>query len=101
MINHVNLPDGNGNIYCCLRNRIVRLEAGHTERYCRGCRMYNGDAGGTGVECLWDDIRETESDQVVVTDPREEWVSNQKKSFRTVWTAWNAGARLHGGEAML
>lgn len=89
MINHINLPDGNGQIYCCLRNRIVRFDRAHQERYCSGCRMYNGDAGGSGVECLWDDIRETESDSMVVTDPVHEWESNQKKRVRALMAGWN------------
>lgn len=102
MINHINVPDANGQIYCCLRNRIVRFGQDHMDQYCSGCRMFGGDAGGSGVECHWDDIRETEADHVVVTDPVKEWASNQKKRVRSLMSAWEQSPNYDGGgEAVL
>ncbi|WP_438444490.1 hypothetical protein [Gorillibacterium sp. sgz5001074] len=101
MINHINIPDGNGHIYCCLRNRIVTFDEAHREQYCSGCRMLNGDAGGSGVECLWDDIRETESNVRVVTDPVREWESNQKKRVRTLMAEWNSQSDYGTDEAVI
>lgn len=88
MINHINLTDANGQVYCCLRNRIVQYDQTHRDKFCSGCKMYNGNAGGSGVECLWDDIRETESDSRVVTDPAQEWATNQKRRVQNLLAEW-------------
>lgn len=83
LINHLNLSDSNSRVYCCLRNRVVLLDDAHKETYCALCGMFNGDAGGGGVECLWDDMRETEGSTVVVEDPYREWASNQVRKVKT------------------
>lgn len=101
MINHINLPDTMGQVYCCLRNRVVRYDAGHRARFCGNCKMFNGTAGGCGVECLWDDSRaeaavsksgETGAAEyacVVVTDPVAEWAAHQKKRVQQFIAEWN------------
>ncbi|WP_213527682.1 hypothetical protein [Paenibacillus sp. J31TS4] len=77
--NHINYAASGQEVYCCLRNRVVRLDASHTTNYCLGCKMYNGNAGGKGVECLWEDMRDV-SNPYRVSDPHAEWASNQKRS---------------------
>lgn len=77
-INHIHLATDKGEIYCCLRNRVVVLDEDHRSRFCSSCKMYNGDAGGKGVECVWNDQRDV-SDPHLVTDPYKEWVENQKR----------------------
>ncbi|GIP35415.1 hypothetical protein [Paenibacillus sp. J2TS4] len=77
-INHIHYATDKGEVYCCLRNRVVRLDEDHRSRFCSSCKMYNGDAGGRGVECLWDDLRDV-SDPHLVTDPHKEWAANQKR----------------------
>lgn len=91
MINHINVADAEGKVYCCLRNRIVCLDEEHKNKFCSGCKMYNGNAGGGGVECIWDDIREADANQVIVTDPAREWASNQMRRVQTLMTEWNTG----------
>jgi hypothetical protein len=97
MINHINLSDANGQVYCCLRNRIVAFDQNHQGKFCKGCRMYNGNAGGSGVECLWDDIRETEADCMVVTDPVQEWLSNQQRRVQSLLAVWSGSDECAGG----
>ncbi|WP_284644157.1 hypothetical protein [Paenibacillus silviterrae] len=79
-IRHVNLADQQGRVYCCLRNRVVDLDDAQKERFCSSCIMYAGDAQGLGVECEWEDARAVE-DPHTVTDPQEEWRSNQVKQI--------------------
>lgn len=100
MVNHINVADVKGQVYCCLRNRIVVYDEEHRTRYCNGCKMYNGNAGGAGVECLWDDIRETEDGQMVVTDPVQEWTSNQKRRVQSLLAEWKGDMEC-GSEAVL
>ena len=78
MIRHINLADKEGKIYCCLRNKVVLLDEEQRSRFCAGCRMYAGNAGGLGVECLWQDSRPL-ADPYVAVDPAAEFLSNQKK----------------------
>lgn len=87
-MNHINLPDAMGQVYCCLRNRVVRYDEGHQSRYCSGCKMFNGTAAGCGVECLWDDNRYKNTDHVIVTDPVGEWTNNQKKRVQAFIAKW-------------
>ncbi|WP_409342701.1 hypothetical protein [Paenibacillus sp. MBLB4367] len=96
MINHINMADENGRVYCCLRNKVVTLDAKHTKTFCGGCKMYRGDAGGQGVECAWDDARGV-SEPYRVSNPQEEWLSNQYRKVKqrdgllaSPHDAWNA-----------
>jgi hypothetical protein len=79
-VKHVNLADQEGRVYCCLRNRVVKLDDEQKERFCKGCIMYSGDAQGLGVECVWEDIRPV-ADPHVATEPYVEWKSNQAKGI--------------------
>jgi hypothetical protein len=80
LINHVNIANEENRIYCCLRNRVVRLDEKHKAAYCAGCSMYEGNARGTGVECVWDDHR-TVSNPHIVRNPETEWHSNQARKI--------------------
>ncbi|ALS23883.1 hypothetical protein [Paenibacillus naphthalenovorans] len=79
-IRHINLADENSRVYCCLRNKIVKLDEDQKKGFCASCRMYAGDAGGQGVECVWGDMRPV-SDPYVVNNPGAELLSNQKKQI--------------------
>ncbi|WP_238178212.1 hypothetical protein [Paenibacillus contaminans] len=81
MINHINMADENGRVYCCLRNKVVSLDAKHRKTFCSGCKMYRGDAGGQGVECAWDDARGV-SEPYTVSDPQGEWLNNQIRKVK-------------------
>lgn len=80
--NHINYATSEQEVYCCLRNRVVQLDASHTTKYCQGCKMYGGNADGEGVECIWEDVRDVPN-PYVVTDPHAEWISTQKRSVAT------------------
>lgn len=77
-VNHVNIADGKGQVYCCLRNRVVDLTKEHRQTYCGCCKMFNGDADGQGVECLWDDALAAQ-DEIIARNPYQEWVLQQMK----------------------
>lgn len=79
-VKHVNLADQEGRVYCCLRNRVVKLDEEQKAGFCRSCIMYSGDAKGQGVECLWEDARPV-ADPHVAADPYKEWKSNQVKGI--------------------
>lgn len=96
MINHINLPDAKGQVYCCLRNRVVRYDSVHQSMFCNGCKMFNGTAGGFGVECVWDDNRTAADARLVVTDPVQEWFCNQKKRVQSFVMEWEPGEETNG-----
>lgn len=79
VIKHVNYTNQDGKIYCCLRNKVVKLDAEQKTRFCQSCKMFAGDAGGQGVECVWDDLRGV-SDPFPVTDPIVEFIRNQARA---------------------
>jgi hypothetical protein len=81
IISHINLADANNEIYCCLRNRVVNLDEAHLKQYCSGCKMFGGEAEGSGVECVWEDQRPIESPYFAV-DAQREWLANQKRKVR-------------------
>ncbi|WP_040949937.1 hypothetical protein [Gorillibacterium massiliense] len=81
MITHINLENSETEVYCCLRNRIIRLDDQHKHQFCAGCKMFRGEAGGRGVECRWDDPRNL-PDPYVVTSPQDEWQSNQERKIQ-------------------
>jgi len=78
MIRHINLKNTNGEVYCCLRNKVVSLNEEQMSRFCRGCPMFAGTAEGKGVECVWEDVRDV-SNPLVVHDPVREFISNQHR----------------------
>ncbi|OXM85947.1 hypothetical protein [Paenibacillus rigui] len=83
-VNHLNYANKNGNVYCCLRNKIVQLGEEQVSNYCRGCTMFNGvDAQYTHVQCFWNDSREPQDEEVhVVHDPQLEFMSMQSRDIR-------------------
>lgn len=78
-INHVNVKTADGQVYCCMRNKIVKFNEEQLMKYCVGCRMFGGTAKGLGVECFWEDIRDV-SNPYVVVDPFKEFIQNQTRS---------------------
>jgi hypothetical protein len=78
LITHVNYMDQDGQIYCCLRNRVVKLDQQQQEQFCSGCKMFAGLASGQGVECAWEDMRNV-SEPHIVTDPNREFITNQTR----------------------
>ncbi|MBD0383641.1 hypothetical protein [Paenibacillus sedimenti] len=80
LIPHINVCNDDNEIYCCLRNKIVKLDAQQQEQFCSGCKMYAGDAEGyaQGVTCIWEDLRDIGNPHVAL-DPLEEFVRNQIK----------------------
>jgi hypothetical protein len=78
IINHINYTDQNDHIYCCLRNRVVKLNQQQQEQFCQGCKMFAGTADGRGVECAWEDVRSI-SNPHIVADPAREFISNQRR----------------------
>jgi hypothetical protein len=65
-------------IYCCLRNKVVKLDQLQLERFCQSCKMFGGTLQGGGVVCIWDDSRDV-SNPHDVYDPQEEFLHNQVK----------------------
>lgn len=79
-IRHINLADENSRVYCCLRNKVVKLDEEQKKGFCGSCRMYAGDAEGQGVECIWEDMRPV-SNPHMVRNPGAELLSNQMKQI--------------------
>lgn len=78
MVNHQNIANEQNQVYCCLRNKLVQADMDHKTQFCAGCQMYQGNAGGVGIECRWEDLR-TDAPQLVIQDAVAEWIYNQKK----------------------
>jgi hypothetical protein len=78
MTRHDNYRSEKGEVYCCLRNRIVLLNAAQLSSFCAGCRMFAGDLDGFGVSCYWDDSADI-ADPHIAFDPRSEFKRNQIK----------------------
>lgn len=86
IVNHVNIADVDGQIYCRKLDRVVTLDGNHTDNHCSVCNMFTGSAQGSGVECEWTDTRPNiqnphvapdatiESDDITINDFR-----NKKK----------------------
>jgi hypothetical protein len=81
MITHFNHKSSDNEIYCCLRNKIVALDSNQKEQFCSGCKMYDGDAGGKGVACIWEDLRNVNNPHIV-HNPFVEFANNQIKQVR-------------------
>lgn len=83
IINHINIMDGDGKVYCKKENKIIKLDFDN----CSSCNMFNGSAQGEGVECLWKDERTTEAFmRIDVPELELEWLSgvtrkSNKSSF--------------------
>ncbi|MNI04896.1 hypothetical protein D3C73_578340 [compost metagenome] len=77
-MNHVNLKN---EVYCCLRNKVVELDPTQKGQFCNGCKMYAGDAGGKGVACVWEDMRDVNNPHTVL-NPIAEFASNQLRQVR-------------------
>lgn len=71
IVNHVNLADSEGRVYCKKLGNVVVLDGDHIKNFCSGCNMYAGSAQGNGIECEWTDSRDVFSPHVV-NDPTVE-----------------------------
>ncbi|MFC0213732.1 hypothetical protein ACFFK0_14905 [Paenibacillus chartarius] len=78
MIRHDNYRNESGEVYCCLRNRVVVLGQEQQDSFCQGCPMFAGHLGGNGISCEWDDIGDVANPHKVV-DPQKEFRRNQLK----------------------
>lgn len=78
MIRHHNIRSGQDEVYCCLRNRVVKLDEQQLSQFCQGCRMFAGELQEGGVACVWDDL-DNVGDPHVASDPWEEFMRNQAK----------------------
>ncbi|UJF32592.1 hypothetical protein [Paenibacillus hexagrammi] len=76
LITHANICNTDNEIYCCLRNKIVKLDAYQKQQFCSACKMYAGDVDGRGVACVWEDLRDV-SNPHYAADPNAEFASNQ------------------------
>jgi hypothetical protein len=81
MITHYNYRNSDNEVYCCLRNKVVTLNNQQTEQFCKGCKMFEGDAGGKGVACVWEDTRNVGNPHIVL-NPLVEFASNQMRQVR-------------------
>ncbi|MFE5323935.1 hypothetical protein ACFQ88_35195 [Paenibacillus sp. NPDC056579] len=79
-INHVHYANMQGNVYCCLRNKIVPLNESQIKDYCQGCTMFRGGEAGKSVQCYWNDVRDVQ-DPHEVYEPQMEFKSMQKRKF--------------------
>ncbi|MEI7026915.1 hypothetical protein [Paenibacillus sp. y28] len=79
-VRHINLANSDGQIYCCLRNRVVKLDDAQMTTFCHGCKMFDGTAQGKGVVCCWNDARSVKDPHVAV-DPLLEFKQNQLKQI--------------------
>lgn len=86
IIRHHNYRSESGEIYCCLRNRVVKLDDEQLQRFCEGCGMFAGMMPDVGVSCEWDDLGDV-SDPHRAPDPWEEFKRNQIKQVPTEGSA--------------
>lgn len=75
---HHNVRSEQNEVYCCMRNRVVKLDEQQLEQFCRVCRMFAGELAEGGVACEWDDPRNV-SNPHLASDPWEEFMRNQEK----------------------
>ena len=66
-VNHINILNDAGRVYCYKLNKVEVLE----KCPCNKCVMFNGTAQGDGVECLW--AGDTNTVVHKVYDPNEEF----------------------------
>lgn len=79
LVTHMNYKDQDGQIYCCMRNKVVQLDDVQ-KQFCQDCRMFAGTAKEQGVKCVWDDMRNV-SDPHIVRDPVHEFIMNQTRTI--------------------
>jgi hypothetical protein len=77
-IRHHNIRNGDNEVYCCLRNRVVKLDEQQLGHFCQSCRMFAGKLAEGGVACAWDDA-DGVRDPHVAANPWEEFMRNQVK----------------------
>jgi hypothetical protein len=77
-VEHVNVVNDSGNVYCCLRNKVVEFNEEHVSRFCSACMMNRGLTPGKSVQCSWKDHRAKESKRVVL-DPSAEFHRMQRR----------------------
>lgn len=82
LITHMNLTNEDGNVYCCLRNKIVLLNDLQVLNYCSSCTMNKGLQRGKSVNCIWDDLRDVKNPHIVF-DPNLEYKSMQQRKSDT------------------
>lgn len=80
LVTHMNYKDRDGQIYCCLRNKVVKLDDVQREQFCQVCKMFAGPAKDQGVECVWEDMRNV-GDLHVVYEPIREFSMNQTRAI--------------------
>ncbi|OGX68590.1 MAG: hypothetical protein A2189_04620, partial [Paenibacillus sp. RIFOXYA1_FULL_44_5] len=90
VIQHYNYADRGGQVYCCLRNKVVKADDKQIEEYCNGCKMFSGTISGQGLTCAWEDVRDIDNPHVV-HDPWREYFSNQIKLVKPK----NLGLNIH------
>ena len=56
-INHLNIPDENGDVYCHKTKSVVELNEAHFANQCANCPLFAGTIQGHGIECYWNDNR--------------------------------------------
>ncbi|NEW09228.1 hypothetical protein GK047_24960 [Paenibacillus sp. SYP-B3998] len=78
LITHVNVCNADHEIYCCLRNKIVKLDGQQKEQFCSGCKMFAGSMEGheQSMMCIWEDLRVVSNPHYAL-DPLEEFIHNQ------------------------
>lgn len=81
LITHMNYANEEGNVYCCLRNKVVPLNHLHTLNYCASCPMFKG-LYNRKVNCRWEDLRNLEDPHAVI-DPYLEYRSMQQRKVET------------------
>lgn len=77
-VTHINYVNQNGEIYCCLRNKIIPLNEMQFNLYCSSCRMNEGGEPGKKVICTWSDQREI-ANPYIAHDPEYEFKYFQKR----------------------
>jgi hypothetical protein len=80
IIRHHNYCNESGEIYCCLRNRVVQLDDEQLQRFCQGCGMFAGTMPDVGISCDWDDFGDV-ADPHHALDP---WIEYKRNQMRQV-----------------
>ncbi len=89
LITHMNICNADQEIYCCLRNKIVKLDIQQQEQFCSSCKMlavYTDGRAGHGVTCIWEDLRDVSNPHYAL-DPLEEFIHNQIRQVPPEGTA--------------
>lgn len=84
-IPHHNLANTDDQVYCCLRNKVVKLDERQKQDFCGKCPMFGGWLA-SGVICEWKDARQL-TDPYTVADPMQEFKDNQKRQVHLALTS--------------